>query len=89
MGGAVSVSAEPGLTDSVEYAALFDFVTDAPGALVRLAAAAEVQAAADELVLRLVQDGRRSGHTWRELGAALGVSLQAAQQLHARAKRRR
>lgn len=51
-----------------------------------LATARRYQAAADALVLRYVQDMRAAGLPWRKIGAALGVSLQAAQQLYARGK---
>ena len=43
------------------------------------AAAGQLRAAEDQVV-RTVAAARRLGHSWGELGAALGVSRQAAQQ---------
>lgn len=43
------------------------------------AAAAELRAAEDQLAAAVVS-ARRLGHSWRELGNALGVSRQAVQQ---------
>ena len=37
---------------------------------------------ADELVGHFVDEARRAGHSWSEIGAAMGVTKQAAQQRH-------
>lgn len=54
------------------------------GALARLRAALEaaeeLHELGDELVDRFVREARGSGSSWREIGALLGVSKQAAQQ---------
>src|SRR4051794_4013583 len=59
-----------------------------PDPLVRLRTAAtmvdEVTAMADAVLGYFVDQARRSGHSWSEIGEALGVSKQAAQQRHVR-----
>ena len=37
---------------------------------------------ADDLVGHFVDEARRAGHSWSEIGAAMGVTKQAAQQRH-------
>jgi hypothetical protein len=52
----------------------------------RLASAMSVKAEVDELTDRLighfVDEARGAGHSWSEIGAAMGVTKQAAQQRH-------
>lgn len=90
--------ASPTWSDSAQYGELFglvstdaDFVSSSEADPVDLAkalkSARRYQLAAADLVANYVRDYRASGATWREIGAALGVSLQAAQQLHARSLR--
>jgi len=43
---------------------------------------AEVDELADALIGHFVDQARRAGHSWSEIGAAMGVSKQAAQQRH-------
>lgn len=91
------MSAEPGLTDSDAYRELWNIVyEDSRGrgyASARVASQlrelAELRRAADELVLRLVDDGREAGLTWERIGSLLGVTKQAASQLHKSARGRR
>lgn len=73
-------TAEPSLLDTDEYRELFALVvTDTPDAAA--ASAARYASAARELRRRCAVDMRAAGATWAEVGAALGVSLQAAAQL--------
>jgi hypothetical protein len=61
-----------------------DVERQASGPLKRLGAAvstsAEIHAICDDLVGRFVEDARREGCSWTEIGGVLGVSKQAAQQ---------
>src|SRR5689334_12977541 len=43
---------------------------------------AEVDELADALIGHFVDQARRAGHSWSEIGAAMGVTKQAAQQRH-------
>jgi hypothetical protein len=49
-----------------------------------LRAAAEVRAAVDDHLRTLVDWARTEGATWAEIGAAIGVTAQAAQQRYGR-----
>lgn len=94
---------EPTLTDSHEYALLVNQLPQrrlsnelkSQTRLAQLAAAVAYRAAADELVARLVDecanDARayNSPTTWDRIGAALGVTKQAASQFHKRWLRNR
>ena len=61
-----------------------DIERQATGPLERLSAAVstsdEAHAVCDDLVGRFVDDARRAGCSWTEIGGVLGVSKQAAQQ---------
>jgi hypothetical protein len=48
----------------------------------RLRALAELRRELDSMETELAADALRAGHTWREIGAALGVSKQAAHRRH-------
>src|ERR1700722_4137642 len=48
----------------------------------RLRALAQLRRDLDALETELAADALRAGHTWREIGAALGVSKQAAHRRH-------
>ena len=69
------------LIRTVEGAATSDDALD------RLSAAMTVKADVDELTDSLighyVDQARRAGHSWSQIGGAMGVSKQAAQQKHA------
>ena len=54
-------------------------------ALQRLATMAEQQEALDSQLRAAVQDARRAGRSWSEIGLMLGVSKQAAQRKYSRA----
>lgn len=41
---------------------------------------AEVDRLVDELVIEAVEEARKAGYSWAQIGGALGVSKQAAQQ---------
>jgi hypothetical protein len=78
------VSPAPSIQDLIALV-----LTDAPDEtpLARLATAAvmtrEVGDVADAALGYFVDQARRAGHSWSEIGDALGVSKQAAQQRHA------
>ncbi len=55
--------------------------------LERLALAAQVRARAEQVVVLKVQECRSSGATWQQVGDALGVSMQAAQQRYGKTTR--
>jgi len=81
-------SATPSRVDSAEYLEVFELATGNDPRSSRgyflndaLAAAALYEVAARDLKRRLARDYRASGATWAEVGAALGVSLQAAAKL--------
>lgn len=91
------MSALPGLTDTWEYRTIYEALTTSSlptgkaGNLVwagPLKELANYRAAVDELTVRLIDDYRKAGATWEYIGAALGMSKQAASQLHKRARRR-
>lgn len=80
-----SNKAEPGLTDSPAYAALFELISDdGRPSLYKLAAA---RRALDALTVRLVADERANRSTWEHIGDQLGMTRQGAQQMHDRATR--
>lgn len=86
--GGPGMSHIPGLTDSPAYLDLFEFVSmGGVRPITRLREAGRLRAAAEELTLRLIEDARKEGATWEAIGAALGVTKQAASQLHKRARR--
>lgn len=78
---AAPVTIAPGVLDSGEYHviytnALLDHGDD------RLGAAAAYLHAAVEFRRRAVVDARAAGRTWAEIGAALGVTKQAAHEMY-------
>ena len=60
------------------------------GPLDRISSAMGVKADIDELcdalIDRVVQEARAAGHSWSEIGTAMGVTKQAAQQRHGRGR---
>lgn len=90
--GGAEMSAEPGLTDSEQYAKLWQITGYHTSSLPRsvqgrLEEAARLRSALDELTLRLVDDARSAGLAWEAIGFCLGVSKQAVSQMHKRAQR--
>lgn len=91
------MSAEPGLMDTGAYGWCWEFARDhmarrrrgEAAHLADLARAGELARAAEDMCLRLVADLRSQGETWENIGTALGISKQAASQLHKRAIRSR
>lgn len=82
------MSARPGLTDSPEYVDLFESITIGGGGFrARLERVRRLRAAVDLLTLRLIDDARADGMTWEAIALPLGVTKQAASQLHKRARR--
>ncbi len=55
--------------------------------LERLALAGQVRARAEQVVTLKVVECRASGATWQQVGDALGVSMQAAQQRYGKTTR--
>lgn len=93
---------DPDLLDSLEYQALFSMLaTEQPGyrafggallAVERLAQAARLRDAANELVGRALDDaavyvGDWAPVDWEAIGRAMGVTKQAASQMHKRRSR--
>src|SRR5437773_11764044 len=64
-----------------------DAVEDQPLAQLQTAASLtqEITDTADAVLGYFVDQARRAGHSWSEIGESLGVSKQAAQQRHLRA----
>lgn len=72
----------PGVLDSPEYHVIYTNALLDHGEDDRLAAAAAYLAAAVEFRRRAVVDARAAGRTWADIGGALGISRQAAFELH-------
>lgn len=76
-GGAMDVALARALLDVLSEPP----VTNDPGAPLALVAATDALAASGQRLLAgAVDEARAAGHSWSEIGAALGVSRQAAQQ---------
>jgi hypothetical protein len=74
------------MIDSMDLDELIAGVEETDGALDRVAAAAavkdQIDALGDELLDHFVKEARAEGHSWTQIGDALGVTRQAAQQRH-------
>jgi Clp amino terminal domain, pathogenicity island component len=72
--------------DSVNLEELIAAVEETEGPLDRLSAAAavkdQIEALGDELLDHFVKEAREQGCSWTQIGEALGVTRQAAQQRH-------
>jgi hypothetical protein len=83
-------SAEPNPSDSPAYRELFHLLAGdepwlASPALDHLHKLSEIREVVPLLTARLVIDARESGLTFHEIGDALGITMQSAHQLYARA----
>jgi ClpA/ClpB-like protein len=79
----VSPSCQPGLAVERNLAALVEQMAGS-GAGERLVAVAALRRRLDALEADYVDDALRSGWSWSQVGAALGVSRQAAHKKHSR-----
>jgi Clp amino terminal domain, pathogenicity island component len=69
------------MTGSVQVGSLISQIAGS-GPVERLQTLAQLRRDLDSLETELAADALRAGHTWREIGAALGVSKQAAHRRH-------
>ena len=73
------------IIDTEEWGAVVRVLADKPG-VTQLESLYRLQLSVDRATRQLVLDYRADGRTWQEIGGALGMTKQAAQQRFGRAK---